>query len=930
MNKAVKLKLLVLRNKPDLCGQHLSTEKNTMSLEDFIHHSKKKVTKETPVWHVQLNEGLHALTIHSSSKLLGQIWNQIEDEAVELLCKSFENHREPNERPEIKLNLQEEQIAQQKKKKKETKTDASRTFYPGQENVGAALHRKIREKIGDDFDLFDSIKFVILVPNRKSLENQTRTRLEDLQKDQVFLDRRDIKSSVIRITINAPKMMKRWKDFIEEAKTNPTTLFLVIHDECHWAAGEGETYKFLGFGDCKPSECKSGKCKHSKCCKMECESNDYHKDIPNIFTMMVSATPYSILVMKNIQDENFVNWHSVHKEEAYKGLTKLRKEEKIKTSLSAQKLKEILTPHSISILTNNGYKETFILVLMDYLASLFGLSCGSLVEYLQKCISENKLVVFRLNKAKGKISEARLAKKVLEKGIKMRKIQNLEVLVNSEEKEEENDKRDEKQEEEDNEDENLKTNNRNSFKTFSEVNNKAMIMIIIERGRLGDTFSPNCIAFDLRARYTSPVTDFSPIIQDAGRAFGYGERPTLFLSEEADTFLKKVWNEETDSLNEETFKKETEFLLDKHMKRIINSGKSEQSATFANDLADDLRAETTDELLRLIRAFFRPDESKPVFLNNLGADSFRNRIILKAQPQVGKTGAFLNLISRLIGHFENVKNDGKNQTKDLYVLKDLSEIKRLGNDDHEKFRKRFFITRQRRKLKGELEPSHCAAQMLIRDVKETLKNKNDDIKEVLVADFGCLDMVFARHLDAEIRESDQQIRNLKYTVHGFDISPLPIEAIDTEFVKGIPHPSINCGEKTNFEADKFDYIISTLALFGARGTWKETLKAAFFALKPGGKLYLVERGGYYNLQLFHRALNDSGISWKTFSWQNDNSDDEADSHNDGFGEEEADERKRKRENQFLTKYIALVCKKTKKFKIQKLEKNLNQFKRTND
>ena len=220
--------------------------------------------------------------------------------------------------------------------------------------------------------------------------------------------------------------------------------------------------------------------------------------------------------------------------------------------------------------------------------------------------------------------------------------------------------------------------------------------------------------------------------------------------------------------------------------------------------------------------------------------------------------------------------------------------------------------------------------MLIRDVKETLKNKNEDIKEVLVADFGCLDMVFARHLDAEIRESDQQIRNLKYTVHGFDISPLPIEAIDTEFVKGIPHPSINCGEKTNFEADKFDYIISTLALCGGRGTWKETLKAAFFALKPGGKLYLVERGGYYNLQLFHRALNDSGISWKTFSWQNDNSDDEADSHNDGFGEEEADERKRKRENQFLTKYIALVCKKTKKFKIQKLEKNLNQFKRTND
>jgi hypothetical protein len=39
-----------------------------------------------------------------------------------------------------------------------------------------------------------------------------------------------------------------------------------------------------------------------------------------------------------------------------------------------------------------------------------------------------------------------------------------------------------------------------------------MIMIVIECGRMGDTF-PECVRFDLRARYLSPVQDFTSIIQ---------------------------------------------------------------------------------------------------------------------------------------------------------------------------------------------------------------------------------------------------------------------------------------------------------------------------------------------------------------------------------------------------------------------------------
>ncbi len=40
--------------------------------------------------------------------------------------------------------------------------------------------------------------------------------------------------------------------------------------------------------------------------------------------------------------------------------------------------------------------------------------------------------------------------------------------------------------------------------------------------------------------------------------------------------------------------------------------------------------------------------------------------------------------------------------------------------------------------------------------------------------------------------------------------------------------------------DSFDYVISTLALFGNGDSWKKTIKTAFHALKPNGALILAE------------------------------------------------------------------------------------------
>ena len=76
-------------------------------------------------------------------------------------------------------------------------------------------------------------------------------------------------------------------------------------------------------------------------------------------------------------------------------------------------------------------------------------------------------------------------------------------------------------------------------------------MIIIERGRMGDAFPSNCIRLDLRVQYLSPVKDSTYLIQDVGRAFSYGRRPVLILSEEADKCLTDIWDTDTDGLSME-------------------------------------------------------------------------------------------------------------------------------------------------------------------------------------------------------------------------------------------------------------------------------------------------------------------------------------------------------------------------------------------
>ena len=78
-------------------------------------------------------------------------------------------------------------------------------------------------------------------------------------------------------------------------------------------------------------------------------------------------------------------------------------------------------------------------------------------------------------------------------------------------------------------------------KMFADLGHLPCLLIIVDQGKMGDTFPQNLIAWDLRARYDSNSFSRTTFIQDAGRVFGWRYRkdasaprlPRLLLGEKA-------------------------------------------------------------------------------------------------------------------------------------------------------------------------------------------------------------------------------------------------------------------------------------------------------------------------------------------------------------------------------------------------------------
>jgi hypothetical protein len=197
------------------------------------------------------------------------------------------------------------------------------------------------------------------------------------------------------------------------------------------------------------------------------------------------------------------------------------------------------------------------------------------------------------------------------------------------------------------------------------------------------------------------------------------------------------------------------------------------------------------------------DPKKPVFLFRLkltgDCSAFKHRTFLKADPQNGKTGAFLHLAFLLNEFLSKDPSFLHSFTSASYIEKSLDDIKQHfrkpeGKIEHKKYL--LFLGRARKnpKTKEILEPSKWASLCLI---KNLLKNFQTNQDEIQIADFGCGDMQFANFLCEELK-TKPELDSFKICIHAFDISPNDIPISDqlqsSEQIRILLKPGVSCGD----------------------------------------------------------------------------------------------------------------------------------------
>jgi SAM-dependent methyltransferase len=779
--------------------------------------------------------------------LIGPLRNKlgkiIERESIQHILK-FLNVTSPNNdlenvsKSQIKRKS-ENQWSGEKSKQTKLEEEIVPTTYLTQEAIAHELYKRIKAKLKkfDGIDLekeFEDFEFLVLLPNRCSLEEQTMERIK-----KKFTKKNHPEKHVIRICPNSTELQSKWKKFLQRAEENTKTFFLVIHDECHWAAGKSGTITFLGF-----------------------DKGDYHyqngKLLPNLFTLMVSATPYNFFPHLKARDILYWNKHlkDAKLENTYQGLSHFREgKENCKMLSTALEMGTWWGKNQAHFdpLIRNGFTKEYILVLLEYCTSISVVADPNITSSLtssltpdvkqcvEECIQQNMQIIVRLDAAFDEVRPTEVAKIVLQKVIDASQ-QEIEVVV-------------------------LTSTQQEHEKSDVFLNNKPKIILVIEQFRMGDTFPKTCICFDLRARYLFPIQDFTSIIQDVGRTFGFSARPLLLLSRQANDFLTDIWDSSTGYISWESLKTKLHLksvLLGKstirksHVTTIPTTNKIYISVP--QEYGEEpitIEVDPIETVIQQFQEIYEADPKEPVFLFKLkltgDCSAFKHRIFLKAEPQIGKTGAFLHLAFLLE---EKLCKDPlflREFTSTSYKKKKLDEIGEdfktiKGRERHKKYLRVLGRARENRKKVGIVEPSKWAALCLIQNIMDMWQLNQLEIR---IADFGCGDMQFANFFCKELQKKLQekpQLAETKFIIHAFDLSPNEIlishQLENSKQILIETHPGISCGNSTEFQAESFDYIVSTLALFGNEDSWKKTIQTAFFALKTNGLFILAEWDKY--------------------------------------------------------------------------------------
>ena len=304
-----------------------------------------------------------------------------------------------------------------------------------------------------------------------------------------------------------------------------------------------------------------------------------------------------------------------------------------------------------------------------------------------------------------------------------------------------------------------------------------------------------------------------------------------------------------------------------------------------------------DEPLEALRDIYDIDKKEPTFLYGLTRESFKHRLILKAEPQIGKTGAFLHATFLFLNKFKpftikmgqtrpNLKeiceefpeyNEASTmqqeilaavytEIKTFYKLQTPHETKaqfktQEGREMYKKHMRNINALKAMRKSQNILEPCKWAAICCYNCLQKT---KNEDL-EISIADFGCGEkMEFAQYFVEEYKRR-AELQTLSITIYCLDLAQdldLPCELKNIPGnMKVVLKTGVNCGSLKDIQEvcdANFDFVISTCALYGMKDTWKDTIVTAFETLKPGGCLLLAEIN--HKLSVHYARLYLSGVN----------------------------------------------------------------------
>ena len=402
--------------------------------------------------------------------------------------------------------------------------------YPKQEAIANQCFQQIKsafESMGKPkmSDSYDSVEFWIMLPELFSIYEQTIIRVNEFldayrTEHPGFQAGREAKDIVFRASLGKDSLSAhaagKLKEIQRRIKSSKHTLFVIIHDEAHWAATLG------GGAD-------------------QCINNGTVRLSENVVTLFVSATPYSLVTSKSqVPKENEVNWFEENEITQYYGI-----KEYVAADDGRFEPGRILTDDVFNDHAKKKYREwcknagkeknTEITarteaLLEEYIASIkkfMGVAegIGTTSEYTDIMVtrlltpsSEGKGVMILMRVLYNKLA-AHVYNALLELQKELSLTDRFAVVL----------------------DVNTKTsglhgavpkellkhaqtwsnNSELKIRKYEDLIDIPCILILCEKGKMGDTFPKSMAYYDMRLRYGNSVSSRASVEQDLGRACRY-------------------------------------------------------------------------------------------------------------------------------------------------------------------------------------------------------------------------------------------------------------------------------------------------------------------------------------------------------------------------------------------------------------------------